>query len=91
MILMKTFFLISNVNKFLTSYTFHSFVHMDKNEKVIKICGFHHYHNLFLKNLKTKNSDMSPHLFRDMEDFHLKLFCLEFIRSSLEFCKGNVT
>lgn len=85
----ENLFRISNVKEFLTSFRFHSFVHMDNNEKVINISNFHYYHAVFLKDFKANNSNLYSHLFRDMEDFHLKLFCLQFVKNSLKLSEGK--
>ena len=85
----ENLFLITKPDNFLTPNRFHCFVHMDKNEKVVQIFEFSYYHNLFLKDFKTNNSKMSPHTFTDMENFHLKLFCLEFEKKFLRLSKGD--
>jgi hypothetical protein len=85
----ENLFTFSEIKHFLTSFRFYSSIHMDNNEKIINIRDFHHYHTIFHEDLKTKNSNIDPHLFLDMEELHFRIFCLEFIKNSLKLSKGD--
>jgi len=85
----ENFYLINDIEQFLTSYRFDSLIHIDRNENILDIYGFVYYYNLFIWDLKTNQSNKDLKFLEETNEFNFKFFCTDFIKNSLEVSEGD--